>query len=118
MTIKFTQHNPVYTGSEKKEGSEDEEIEGRAIDPTFYMQLFVHDLLTTISTEKLVGLQVASARECEASVLRSIHSSSTLEGALRRPTTCSDPVGIMGDVLFTSLRFGICEAARSSDQGA
>ena len=52
----------------------------------------------------------------EVVVLRSIHSS----GALRRPTTCSEPVGIMdgGGVLFMSLRIWHLWAARSSDQGA
>ena len=44
-----------------------------------------------------VGLYspIGSALECEASVLRSIHSSDELKSALRRPTRCSDPVGIM-----------------------
>ena len=56
----------------------------------------------------IVGLYspIGSALECEASVLRSIHSSDELRGALRGPTTCSDPVGIVdwGCVFFTSLR--------------
>ena len=56
----------------------------------------------------LVGIYspIGSALECEASVLRSIHSSDELKGALRGPTTCSDPVGIIdwGGVLFISLR--------------
>ena len=55
-----------------------------------------------------VGLYspIGNALEYEASVLRSIHSSGELRGALRGPTTCSDPVGIVdwGGVLFTSLR--------------
>ena len=56
----------------------------------------------------LVGLYspIGSALKCEASVLRSIHSSGELRGALRGPTTCSDLVSIVdcGGVLFTSLR--------------
>ena len=45
----------------------------------------------------IVGLYspIGSALEYEASVLRSIHSSGELKCALRGPTTCSDPVGIM-----------------------
>ena len=47
---------------------------------------------------------IGSALEYEASVLRSIHSSGELKGALRGPTTCSNPVGIMdwGGVFFMS----------------
>ena len=63
---------------------------------------------------------IGSALECEACVLPSIHSSGELRGALREPTTCFDPEGIVdwGGVLFMSLGFGICGAARSLDQGA
>ena len=44
-----------------------------------------------------VGLYspIGSALEYEASVLHSIDSSGELKGALRSPTSCSDPVGIM-----------------------
>ena len=57
----------------------------------------------SVSIAQLVGLY--SALECQANVPRSIHSSGELD-ALRRPTTCSDLVGIVdwGSVLFTSLR--------------
>ena len=52
----------------------------------------------------VVGLYspIGSALECEANVLRSIHSSSELKGALRGPTTRSDPVGIVdwGGIIF------------------
>ena len=45
----------------------------------------------------IVGLYspIGNALECEASVMCSIHSSGELKCALRGPTTCSDPVGIM-----------------------
>ena len=60
---------------------------------------------------------IGSALECEANVLRSIHSSGELRGALRGPTTFSDPVGI-ADWGGGVSGFGICGAARSLDQGA
>ena len=45
------------------------------------------------------------------SVLRSIHSSGELKGALRGPTTYSEPVGIM-EVSYSGVSgFGICGAA-------
>ena len=61
--------------------------------------------LLLIEDEVSLYRPIGSALKCEASVLRSIHSSDELKGALRGPTTCSDPVGIMdwGDVLFMSL---------------
>ena len=40
------------------------------------------------------SVSIASVLECEA-VLRSIYGSGELYGALSKPTTCSDPVGIM-----------------------
>ena len=67
----------------------------------------VSNTVSNIVSEMLVGLYnpVGSALECEANVLRLIHSSGELKGALRGPTTSSDPVGIMdwGGVLFMSL---------------
>ena len=49
---------------------------------------------------------IGNTFECEASVLRSIHSSGELKDALCGPTACSDPMVIMdwGGVLFMSLR--------------
>ena len=46
------------------------------------------------------------ALERETTVLRSMHSSGELKGALRGTTTCADTVGIIdwGGVLFMSLR--------------
>ena len=53
-----------------------------------YIQQYRNDIIELYSP-------IGSALECEATVLRSIHSSGELRGALRGPTTCSDPVGIM-----------------------
>ena len=49
------------------------------------------------ASAQLVGLYspIGSALEYKANIWRSIHGSGELKGALHRPTTCSDPVGIM-----------------------
>ena len=76
---------------------------------------FCHALL-------LVGLYspIGSAVEYEASVLRSIHSYGELKGALvDRQHAQTRVVLWAGDVSYSLVSgFGICGAARSSDQGA
>ena len=58
----------------------------------FYLTLPILPYLLYIDN---IYSPIGSALECRASVMRPIHSSSELKGALRRPTTCSDQVGIV-----------------------
>ena len=88
-----------------------------------YMCMYICTLLSIVHVyvqykQRIVCLYspIGRALECEASVLRSIHSS----GELREPTTCSDPVGIVNrGVSYSRISgFGICGAARSLYQGS
>ena len=49
----------------------------------------------SLHNDQVLYSPIGNALKCEASVLPSIHSFSELKGALRGPTTCSDPVCIV-----------------------